>query len=322
MCGQEAGPIEVILATIRHIESGDNYAAHANGSSASGAYQFIDSAWNSYDGYTHAADAPPATQDAKATERVQAILAANDNDVTTIPVVWYIGHLPAPDSGEWDQVPAGNVLTPREYRQRWLDTYDRLLASSVTPRDGAETTPPTSTAQIFDCAGETFSPGGLPIEAVGGWAFPLPRSIVSERQLHEPHHDYPAIDILVPEGTPLYALTDGTVARTTHFNDNWWNHRCPAPGCDTCGVGLSVQTDGTLRYIYCHGSAIHVHEGDRVVAGQHILTSGNTGRSGAPHLHLELKVDGTRICPQAFVVALYLGPAFGAVAAMNVGCSF
>jgi hypothetical protein len=82
-CGSSAG-IDAILATIRTSESGDDYTAQAAGSSASGAYQFLDSTWNHYDGYARAWQAPPHVQDAKAIEHVQGILDAHDGDVTAV----------------------------------------------------------------------------------------------------------------------------------------------------------------------------------------------------------------------------------------------
>ena len=55
-----------ILATIRTLESGGDYTAASRTSSASGAYQFVDSTWSGYGGYPRAKDAPPAVQDAAA----------------------------------------------------------------------------------------------------------------------------------------------------------------------------------------------------------------------------------------------------------------
>jgi murein DD-endopeptidase MepM/ murein hydrolase activator NlpD len=116
-----------VLAAIRAIESGGDYTAESATSSASGAYQFIDSSWGGYGGYGRASHAPPAVQDAKAAEWASAILARNGGDVSTVPVTWYLGHVPV--GAEWDTVPpqAGNVLTPREYHDRWMQEYAALV---------------------------------------------------------------------------------------------------------------------------------------------------------------------------------------------------
>jgi hypothetical protein len=47
-------------------ESKGSYAAENPHTTASGRYQFVDGTWNGYGGYSHASDAPPEVQDAKA----------------------------------------------------------------------------------------------------------------------------------------------------------------------------------------------------------------------------------------------------------------
>ncbi len=128
-CLAHDGSLPVILATIRHIESRNTYTARNGGSTASGAYQFIDRTWNRYGGYRSAWQAPPAVQDAYAAQHVNGILAAHGNDLSAIPVVWYIGYVPAAGSPDWDTVPypsAGNTFTPRRYQALWLRTYRRF----------------------------------------------------------------------------------------------------------------------------------------------------------------------------------------------------
>ena len=122
-----------VLMTIRLVESRDNYGAEAAGSSASGAYQFIDSTWGGYGGYGHAAAAPPSVQDARARQHLRGILSRNGGSVETVPVHWYFGSYPVGDG--MDMVPApeaGNRLTPRQYQRMWVGTYNK-----VSQRTGA-----------------------------------------------------------------------------------------------------------------------------------------------------------------------------------------
>lgn len=54
------------LEAIARCESGGSYTAQNRTSTASGKYQFLNSTWGGYGGYSRAADAPPEVQDAKA----------------------------------------------------------------------------------------------------------------------------------------------------------------------------------------------------------------------------------------------------------------
>jgi len=72
------------------------------------------------------------------------------------------------------------------------------------------------------------------------------------------------------------------------------------------GYGLCIMIDhGYDSYgrnivtLYAHASALHVSYGQTVTKGQHISNIGATGNVTGPHLHFEVRVDGTAVDPIA-----------------------
>ena len=309
------GRLGVILDTIRTLESGGDYTIRNAHASAAGAYQYITTTWRhwaeqaevSTELYPTAAVAPPHVQDQVAGVNVTSILADNGNRIEAVPVIWYY---PAAlgDDLVMDQVPypsAGNTLTVREYQTRWLETFSEKLEAS-------------GGATSLTCAST---------DVTGAWALPVPRAVINPATLDDPHHTYPAWDFLIPPGTPIYAITGGTVANVGTWTGNWWRAGCgsnnPPAACSSCGVGITIQHPDGLRHTYCHNTVAHVAEGDTVAPGQHIADSGDTGRSGTPHLHLELRINGVRHCPQPLLVALYNGTEIPPPGSLSTsGCSF
>ena len=58
----------------------------------------------------------------------------------------------------------------------------------------------------------------------------------------------------------------------------------------------SLEQNGIISG-YLHQSELLVKEGDRVVAGQLIGRTGNTGMVTGPHLHIFLSIHGTKADP-------------------------
>ncbi|MGC8787911.1 MAG: peptidoglycan DD-metalloendopeptidase family protein [Anaerolineae bacterium] len=95
---------------------------------------------------------------------------------------------------------------------------------------------------------------------------------------------HPAVDIGVPEGTPVKAADSGYVA---------------VVGRSDTGYGRYVLIDhgNGFQTVYAHLSVIYVEVGQSVGKGQTIGLSGNTGKSTGPHLHFEIKLNGVRRNP-------------------------
>ncbi|MBO5796885.1 MAG: peptidoglycan DD-metalloendopeptidase family protein [Clostridia bacterium] len=69
------------------------------------------------------------------------------------------------------------------------------------------------------------------------------------------------------------------------------------------GYGLYVIIDHGNGYntVYAHCSAILVSAGQKITQGQVIAKVGNTGNSFGPHLHFEIRINGSAVDPMPYV---------------------
>jgi murein DD-endopeptidase MepM/ murein hydrolase activator NlpD len=101
---------------------------------------------------------------------------------------------------------------------------------------------------------------------------------------HTDEQNYYAVDITMPEGTPVLAARDGVVM--TVDNDFFGNGLDLKKYGDRANNVRIVHADGTMA-VYAHLAleSVRVHVGDRVHAGQVLAASGDTGYATGPHLH-------------------------------------
>ena len=92
-----------------------------------------------------------------------------------------------------------------------------------------------------------------------------------------------AIDFKMDVGTPIHAARSGVVARVVESNDKG----CWEDGCGKFANYMVVlHDDGTTgEYYHLKKDGALIDVGERVIAGQKIALSGNTGHTTMPHLH-------------------------------------
>ena len=157
-----------------------------------------------------------------------------------------------------------------EQKSFWKDLGQTLRGLVVRKKDSKPASiPEAELAALF----ATGFP--LPIES-----FPkekLRDTFKASRGRHRSHH---AIDLGAPKGTPILAVSDGTIERL---------------GRDRRGGIVVYLRDGTGRFVYYYAHlrryAPGLKVGDRVKRGQQIGEVGTTGRTFGAHLHFAIFRD-------------------------------
>lgn len=138
----------------------------------------------------------------------------------------------------------------------------------------------------------TTNPAAAPAPAApGGYAQPVDGRATSGFGPRAGGTHY-GLDIAAPLGTPIRAVTAGTVIEAG-----------PASGF---GLWMRLRhADGTVT-VYGHMHTIDRHHGATVTAGERIATVGSRGQSTGPHLHMEVWPRGeraARIDPRPWLAA-------------------
>mgnify|MGYP002751361740 CR=1 FL=1 len=116
-------------------------------------------------------------------------------------------------------------------------------------------------------------------------------------------HNFAALDLAVPEGTPIYAVSDGTVVESNtqtaymHINGNYLRHTLP--NGETIYYG-HMQQEPLLKV------------GDTVKKGQQIGFTGHTGLATGPHVHFDIRYPDASV-PGGNPWKLLPGVPYGAV---------
>lgn len=95
------------------------------------------------------------------------------------------------------------------------------------------------------------------------------------------------IDISKPVGSTVKASAGGTVTR--------------AGSAGTYGILVEINHGNGWVTRYAHNSKVLVKVGDKVSKGQSIALSGNTGRSTGPHVHFEIRYNGSAKNPLSYL---------------------
>ncbi|SCW37467.1 Murein DD-endopeptidase MepM and murein hydrolase activator NlpD, contain LysM domain [Ruminococcaceae bacterium YRB3002] len=146
-----------------------------------------------------------------------------------------------------------------------------------------------------------YSGGGT--KTVSGVSFTWP---VASRNITDPYGQrihpitgvkkmHTGIDIGSGYGSTIVAAASGTVILVN----------LPVPGKNTGGTGygnyLIINHGNGITTLYGHCRNIFVRNGQSVSQGQKIAEVGSTGSSTGPHLHFEVRVNGSTVNPRKYL---------------------
>ena len=145
-----------------------------------------------------------------------------------------------------------------------LAAADSAIRGQLAASQGATDSTPSAAGFVWPVSGPVVSPFGY------RWG-----------RLHA------GIDIAVGYGTPIHAAAAGTVV-LAGWVSGYGNYTC-------------VDHGGGLATCYAHQSSYAVSNGAQVGQGQVIGYVGCTGHCFGPHLHFEVRINGSPVDPLGYL---------------------
>lgn len=167
----------------------------------------------------------------------------------------------------------------------------RVVEAYITSVNGVETERNVLSEQVLSASVDRVVKKGTKKRppSVGSGELRMPSSgTLTSRFGSRWGRKHQGIDMSAAVGTNIYAADNGKVIYS-QYNDG--------------GFGYMIQIDhgnGIVTY-YAHCNELLVPEGTVVAKGDVIATVGNTGRSTGPHLHFEVRVNGTPVDPSRYI---------------------
>jgi murein DD-endopeptidase MepM/ murein hydrolase activator NlpD len=185
----------------------------------------------------------------------------------------------------FDQVPGqgGAVSSLPTYELSMGDLNQQLQLLDRQMDDRSEKLGILDSLMIFDNARKRLMPSVLPVE--GGWyssnfGYRID-PFTGLRAFHE------GMDFMAAIGAPVHAAAGGVVV-ASEMHPQYGNM-------------VDIDHGNGLTTRYAHMSKRLVKVGDVVLSGGKIGEVGETGRATGPHLHFEVRQNGTPLNPTRFL---------------------
>jgi len=185
----------------------------------------------------------------------------------------------------------------------YMQTLDTQLSETAARQKAAEETQADVYAEYLaakQALEAEFGSSGNTSYVGGEWIWPVPsnRHISSPfgwRTLYGKPDNHIGIDISTGSGPriynkPIVASNSGVVTKAVN-------------GIYGYGRYIIIDHGGNNFTLYGHCNSLAVNVGDYVTQGQTIAYVGSTGNSTGPHLHFEIRLNGTPVDPAPLVAS-------------------
>ena len=201
-------------------------------------------------------------------------------------------------AAEKEALTAARTALQSHQRELLAARADRVAAlkeirSHEEELDGSVASIQSEIAAQLAATGSAPLPAGPIKGGSGSLIWPVDGPVVSgfgARTINGSYEYHPGIDIAVPEGTPIRAAADGTVSlqQSEAESGGYGNYTC-------------IDHGGGLSTCYAHQSSFAVSLGQAVSQGAIIGYTGCTGYCFGPHLHFEVRINGSVTDPMGYL---------------------